>query len=176
VELEEAIGDQEESTRDVHVVRELERLRSLAAEVEGQDQRPQKRTQVETGARKSDRRQTPHQRAMRIAALEKNRDNAAAVLARNESRLAQIRAEIERLEAAGAVQDDTAESGPSGEPTPKERQERLRELASAKETKIEVAKTRLAEVERRLKAAADEDDSSPLEPEAEALDQPAEVS
>jgi len=177
VELEEAIGDQEESTRDVHVVRELERLRALAAEVEeGQDHRPQRRTQVEPGGKKSERRQTPHQRATRLAALEKNRENTAGVLARSENRLVQIRAEIEKLEAAGADQDETPPSEPSEHGTPKERYEQLLDLAADKERKIELVQTRLSELDRRLKSLADESESSALEPETEVLDQPAEVS
>ena len=42
-QLEEAVGEQPENARDVHVVRELERLRALVAEVEEQARGGQKR-------------------------------------------------------------------------------------------------------------------------------------
>jgi hypothetical protein len=143
-ELETAIGDEPEETRDVHVVRELERLRAHAAEVEKQRQEPQRRSQTEEGTSKADRWLTPHQQAERVAALETARDNSAAVIARMEKRLAQIRVEIQDLEAE-------ADGGES-----KERLERLRGLASGKAKRIEVLRQRLADRERRLGALAAE--------------------
>ena len=173
-ELETAIGDQPEDAQDVHVVRELERLRALVVEVEEQAERsPQKRAQAEDRGSKAGRRQTPHQKATRIAALTKTRDNRAAVLARSEARLATIREEIRKLEEAGADVEEappredeaTAADEPSAAEganalvpalTPKDRLERLRELVGEKESRIEVAKGRLADVERRLAEITDE--------------------
>jgi Galactose-3-O-sulfotransferase len=175
-ELEEAIGDQPESARDVHVVRELERLRALAAQVEEQahGSGSQKRPQVDDGGGKAERRQTPQQKAERAAALMQTRDNSAETLDRMERRLAEIRGEIQELEAAAAGGDETPTGEGAESPGPKERLERLRGLASEREKRIELQRKRMADIERRLSAlgaeAGSPGDSAALEHE---LDQAA---
>jgi hypothetical protein len=149
-ELEKSVGDQPENARDVHVVRELERLRALASEVEEQAHRPQRRAaQADDGVSKAERRQTPYQKAARIESLTKTRDNNATVLARAEERLAEIRGQIQELEAAGP-DGNGATSGEGGDSPRTPRLERLRNLAAERERRFERLQKRSADLERRL--------------------------
>ena len=151
-QLEEAIGEQPESARDVHVVRELERLRVLAAEVEEQSRGGQKRAARadDAAGSKAERRQTPHQRSTRIESLTKTRDNSEAVVARTEGQLAAIHSELHDLEAAAANGGSAAVPEDVDRTIQREKIERLRQFAAEKEKQIELAKGRLAQVERRL--------------------------
>ncbi len=121
-ELEKAIGDQPENTRDVHVVRELERLRALAAEVEQESTgTAPARASTDVASTKAERRQTPAQKAARIAALEKTRDSAAEGLVRAQERLKEIRAEIEQLEATSTTDGETPAGDDAGQAVRPER-------------------------------------------------------
>jgi len=157
-ELEKAIGDQPENTGDAHVVRELERLRALAAEVEQESTGTSRaRASSDVVSTKAERRQTPAQRAARIAALEKTRDSAAEGLARAEERLKEIRAQIEGLEASNTAEGETPAEADAGAVLRQEaRIQRLRDLAATKEKRIEIQKVRQSELERRLSALVDE--------------------
>jgi chromosome segregation ATPase len=161
-ELEKAIGGQPENTRDVHVVRELERLRALAAEVEQESTgTAPARASTDVASTKAERRQTPAQKAARIAALEKTRDNAAEGIARAEERLNEIRAQIEELEATNTAAGETPAGDDAGAAVrPEARIQRLRDLATTKEKRIEIQKVRQSELERRLNALLDERASS----------------
>jgi Galactose-3-O-sulfotransferase len=161
-ELEKAIGDQPENTRDAHVVRELERLRALAAEVEQESMgTAPARASTDAVSTKAERRQTPAQRAARIAGLEKTRDSAAEGLARAQERLKEIRAQIEELEATNTTEGETPAGDAAGAAVRQEaRIQRLRDLAATKEKRIEIQRVRQSELERRLSALTEEAASS----------------
>jgi hypothetical protein len=152
-ELEQAVGDQPESTSDAHVVRELERLRTLAAELEQEQEEDAapRRPPAEDRSSKAERRQTPAQRMARIASLTKTRDNIAKALERSEKRLEELRAEFEQLRTTNAADDKAPASGDDGPAVdPEARIERLRDLTEEKKKRIELQKVRLSELERRL--------------------------
>ena len=142
----------------MHVVRELERLRALAAEVEQESTGTSPaRASKDVASTKAERRQTPAQKAARIAALEKTRDSAAEGLARAQERLKEIRAQIEELEATNTTEGETPAGDAAGAAVrPDARIEPLRKLAAAKEKRIEIRRSSLSELERRLSALTEE--------------------
>ena len=82
-------------------------------------------------------------------------------IVRAQERLKEIRAEIEQLEATSTTNGETPAGDDAGQAVrPEARIQRLRELAAAKEKRIEAQKVRLSELERRLSALIDETASS----------------
>ena len=119
------------------------------------------RASTDAVSTKAERRQTPAQRAARIAGLEKTRDSAAEGLARAQERLKEIRAQIEELETTNTTEGETPAGDAAGAAVRQEaRIQRLRDLAATKEKRIEIQRVRQSELERRLSALTEEAASS----------------
>ena len=84
--------------------------------------------------------------------MTKTRDNNEAAVVRTEGQLAAIRSELHDLEAAAANGGSAAVREDVDDAIQREKIERLRQLAAEKEKRLELAKGRLAGVERRLNA------------------------
>jgi hypothetical protein len=149
--LEGSLGDGSDSGDDPHVLRELERLRGLAAEaeeeLERQDQRTgQRQQQAEKREAAQEERQAQaeaRERQRKITALVKLRDSSVTSLEDAERRLVGLREMLHGLQPGVGEEQDLPERR-------RGRLARLQENIAQKETQVEQLRERVSAAETEL--------------------------
>jgi len=153
-ELEAALGGSVEESRDPHVVREIERLRGLAEQVEDDLQAyDERRQQAEESERAAEQRQIDRERQ----SLTKRRDSTLSLVERTESRIKALREQLDGLPSA-----EGASPGKKGG-----RRERVEALIASKEQELEAQRERLSEAQQNLDEFESSYGQSPGQDEAE---------